>query len=213
MAARAAARRDPEPEPVSPRGKKRILCVGLVCLDIITVVPAYPAEDTDTRYRGGGRWDSPAGALPRAGPAPTACGLAGACRSGGSGVGTPPTPARCWHCWEPPAPSWARWPPGMLESKWGAGGWGGTRGHPCLDVPTGPYASLLLAASSQPSCGLASWTHAMRCHSHPPAAIVTAGASRGAYAVPHAHGCAEPLTLLSVPQVSLRQISSAGAWM
>ncbi|XP_049674368.1 ketohexokinase isoform X2 [Accipiter gentilis] len=49
MAARAAARRDPEPEPVSPRGKKRILCVGLVCLDIITVVPAYPAEDTDTR--------------------------------------------------------------------------------------------------------------------------------------------------------------------
>lgn len=49
MAARAAARRDPEPEPVSPGGKKRILCVGLVCLDIITVVPAYPAEDTDTR--------------------------------------------------------------------------------------------------------------------------------------------------------------------
>uniref|UniRef100_A0A663FAD1 Ketohexokinase n=2 Tax=Aquila chrysaetos chrysaetos TaxID=223781 RepID=A0A663FAD1_AQUCH len=55
MAAGAAARRDPEPEPepepepVPARGEKRILCVGLVCLDIITVVPAYPAEDTDTR--------------------------------------------------------------------------------------------------------------------------------------------------------------------
>ncbi|XP_067406613.1 ketohexokinase isoform X1 [Emydura macquarii macquarii] len=30
-------------------GDKRILCVGLVCLDIISVVDAYPAEDTDTR--------------------------------------------------------------------------------------------------------------------------------------------------------------------
>uniref|UniRef100_A0A8B9E9Z1 Ketohexokinase n=1 Tax=Anser cygnoides TaxID=8845 RepID=A0A8B9E9Z1_ANSCY len=30
-------------------GGKRILCVGLVCLDIISVVEAYPAEDTDTR--------------------------------------------------------------------------------------------------------------------------------------------------------------------
>lgn len=67
MAARAAARRDPEPEPVSPRGKKRILCVGLVCLDIITVVPAYPAEDTDTRYRGGGDGTAPPVLLP--GPA------------------------------------------------------------------------------------------------------------------------------------------------
>ncbi|XP_074847661.1 ketohexokinase isoform X2 [Carettochelys insculpta] len=28
---------------------KRILCVGLVCLDIISVVDAYPVEDTDTR--------------------------------------------------------------------------------------------------------------------------------------------------------------------
>lgn len=32
-------------------GEKRILCVGLVCLDVISVVDAYPAEDTDTRYR------------------------------------------------------------------------------------------------------------------------------------------------------------------
>ncbi|XP_054848079.1 ketohexokinase isoform X1 [Eublepharis macularius] len=30
-------------------GEKRILCVGLVCLDIISVVDRYPAEDTDTR--------------------------------------------------------------------------------------------------------------------------------------------------------------------
>nr|XP_048702091.1 ketohexokinase isoform X2 [Caretta caretta] len=30
-------------------GEKRILCVGLVCLDIISVVDVYPAEDTDTR--------------------------------------------------------------------------------------------------------------------------------------------------------------------
>ncbi|XP_052666212.1 ketohexokinase isoform X2 [Harpia harpyja] len=50
MAAGAAARRDPDPEPVPAAGEKRILCVGLVCLDIITVVPAYPAEDTDTSF-------------------------------------------------------------------------------------------------------------------------------------------------------------------
>ncbi|NXX76893.1 KHK Ketohexokinase, partial [Urocolius indicus] len=30
-------------------GQKRILCVGLVCLDVISVVEAYPAEDSDTR--------------------------------------------------------------------------------------------------------------------------------------------------------------------
>ncbi|XP_015140518.1 ketohexokinase [Gallus gallus] len=30
-------------------GEKRILCVGLVCLDVISVVDAYPAEDSDTR--------------------------------------------------------------------------------------------------------------------------------------------------------------------
>ncbi|XP_060107091.1 ketohexokinase isoform X4 [Heteronotia binoei] len=30
-------------------GEKRILCVGLVCLDIISVVDRYPEEDTDTR--------------------------------------------------------------------------------------------------------------------------------------------------------------------
>uniref|UniRef100_A0A8B9V8F1 Ketohexokinase n=1 Tax=Anas zonorhyncha TaxID=75864 RepID=A0A8B9V8F1_9AVES len=32
-----------------PAAEKRILCVGLVCLDIISVVETYPAEDTDTR--------------------------------------------------------------------------------------------------------------------------------------------------------------------
>ncbi|XP_065487937.1 ketohexokinase isoform X3 [Caloenas nicobarica] len=41
----AAARRDPGP----PGGEKRIMCVGLVCLDIISVVEAFPAEDSDTR--------------------------------------------------------------------------------------------------------------------------------------------------------------------
>lgn len=30
-------------------GEKRILCVGLVVLDIINVVDKYPEEDTDTR--------------------------------------------------------------------------------------------------------------------------------------------------------------------
>ncbi|NXV81890.1 KHK Ketohexokinase, partial [Atlantisia rogersi] len=29
--------------------EKRILCVGLVCLDVISVVEAYPREDSDTR--------------------------------------------------------------------------------------------------------------------------------------------------------------------
>ncbi|XP_064911460.1 ketohexokinase isoform X1 [Columba livia] len=41
----AAARRDPG----APGGEKRIMCVGLVCLDIISVVEAFPAEDSDTR--------------------------------------------------------------------------------------------------------------------------------------------------------------------
>nr|XP_033795554.1 ketohexokinase isoform X4 [Geotrypetes seraphini] len=30
-------------------GEKKILCIGLVCLDIISVVDKYPEEDTDTR--------------------------------------------------------------------------------------------------------------------------------------------------------------------
>uniref|UniRef100_A0A8C3KAC0 Ketohexokinase n=1 Tax=Calidris pygmaea TaxID=425635 RepID=A0A8C3KAC0_9CHAR len=30
-------------------GEKRILCVGLVCLDVISVVETFPAEDSDTR--------------------------------------------------------------------------------------------------------------------------------------------------------------------
>ncbi|XP_055666973.1 ketohexokinase isoform X1 [Falco peregrinus] len=46
MAAGAAARRESGP---GPGGEKRILCVGLVCLDIISVVEAYPAEDSDIR--------------------------------------------------------------------------------------------------------------------------------------------------------------------
>lgn len=29
--------------------QKKILCVGLVCLDIINVVDKYPEEDTDSR--------------------------------------------------------------------------------------------------------------------------------------------------------------------
>ncbi|KAM6280621.1 ketohexokinase isoform 2-T2 [Porphyrio hochstetteri] len=32
-----------------PGGERRILCVGLVCLDVISVVEAYPREDSDTR--------------------------------------------------------------------------------------------------------------------------------------------------------------------
>ncbi|XP_037248412.1 ketohexokinase isoform X3 [Falco biarmicus] len=47
MAAGAAARREPGP---GPGGEKRILCVGLVCLDIISVVEAYPAEDSDISF-------------------------------------------------------------------------------------------------------------------------------------------------------------------
>ncbi|XP_067150996.1 ketohexokinase isoform X1 [Apteryx mantelli] len=35
--------------PPPPAARQKILCVGLVCLDIISVVEAYPAEDTDTR--------------------------------------------------------------------------------------------------------------------------------------------------------------------
>ncbi|XP_071598468.1 ketohexokinase isoform X1 [Heliangelus exortis] len=42
--AAGAARRDP-----GSGGERRILCVGLVCLDIISVVEAYPPEDSDTR--------------------------------------------------------------------------------------------------------------------------------------------------------------------
>lgn len=100
-------------------GQRRIMCVGLVCLDIISVVEAFPAEDSDTRYR------QPGGLLrcppKRPGAHRNLCSPAGACHSGGSGAGTPPTPARCWHCWEPPAPSWARWPRALPLSKWGAG--------------------------------------------------------------------------------------------
>lgn len=29
---------------------KKILCIGLVCLDIINVVDKYPEEDTDSRF-------------------------------------------------------------------------------------------------------------------------------------------------------------------
>ncbi|XP_063278344.1 ketohexokinase isoform X1 [Prinia subflava] len=40
-------------------GKRRIMCVGLVCLDIISVVEAFPAEDSDTRYRRRGSSGAP----------------------------------------------------------------------------------------------------------------------------------------------------------
>ena len=30
--------------------EKKVLCVGLTCLDIVTDVAAYPIEDTDQRY-------------------------------------------------------------------------------------------------------------------------------------------------------------------
>ncbi|XP_071598471.1 ketohexokinase isoform X4 [Heliangelus exortis] len=43
--AAGAARRDP-----GSGGERRILCVGLVCLDIISVVEAYPPEDSDTSF-------------------------------------------------------------------------------------------------------------------------------------------------------------------
>lgn len=33
--------------------QKKILCVGLVCLDIINVVDKYPEEDTDSRLAQG----------------------------------------------------------------------------------------------------------------------------------------------------------------
>ncbi|XP_067150998.1 ketohexokinase isoform X3 [Apteryx mantelli] len=36
--------------PPPPAARQKILCVGLVCLDIISVVEAYPAEDTDTSF-------------------------------------------------------------------------------------------------------------------------------------------------------------------
>ncbi|KAM6324203.1 ketohexokinase [Aegotheles albertisi] len=42
--AAGAARGDP-----CGGGERRILCVGLVCLDVISVVRAYPPEDSDTR--------------------------------------------------------------------------------------------------------------------------------------------------------------------
>jgi len=32
--------------------EKRVLCVGLTCLDIVTEVDAYPKEDTDQRSKG-----------------------------------------------------------------------------------------------------------------------------------------------------------------
>uniref|UniRef100_A0A8U8AXQ0 Uncharacterized protein n=1 Tax=Geospiza parvula TaxID=87175 RepID=A0A8U8AXQ0_GEOPR len=49
-------------------GERRIMCVGLVCLDIISVVEAFPAEDSDTRYRQRGL------RCARTGPVPTPAG-------------------------------------------------------------------------------------------------------------------------------------------
>ena len=33
-------------------GNKRILCVGLICVDLVSVCETYPEEDTDQRYPG-----------------------------------------------------------------------------------------------------------------------------------------------------------------
>ena len=32
------------------QGNKRILCVGLICVDLVSVCETYPEEDTDQRY-------------------------------------------------------------------------------------------------------------------------------------------------------------------
>ncbi|NWV32919.1 KHK Ketohexokinase, partial [Grantiella picta] len=57
-------------------GQRRIMCVGLVCLDIISVVEAFPVEDSDTRYqqRGGAPPVPPKPALrPPQPPVPRRC--------------------------------------------------------------------------------------------------------------------------------------------
>ncbi|XP_039652785.1 ketohexokinase isoform X2 [Perca fluviatilis] len=86
--------------------EKKILCVGLVCLDIINVVDKYPEEDTDSRL---------AHRL-------VLTQTAGVCRSVGSEEETLPTPARCCRCSEPRAPSWAHclldlWPTSVVVSN------------------------------------------------------------------------------------------------
>nr|XP_036865367.1 ketohexokinase isoform X14 [Manis javanica] len=60
---------------------------------------------------------------------------AGACPRDGSVEATHPTPARFSLCSEPPAPSWAHWPRGLLPSEWqgrpahGSRGGGGAEGR------------------------------------------------------------------------------------
>lgn len=48
---------------------------------------------------------------------PSTC-FAGACPRDGSVEATHPTPALFYPCWEPPVPSWARWPRATLPSEW-----------------------------------------------------------------------------------------------
>ena len=35
---------------MAEQGNKRILCVGLICVDLVSVCETYPEEDTDQRY-------------------------------------------------------------------------------------------------------------------------------------------------------------------
>ncbi|CAH1253217.1 KHK [Branchiostoma lanceolatum] len=36
---------------LEPRGDKKVLCAGLICLDILSVMDHYPVEDTDNRIK------------------------------------------------------------------------------------------------------------------------------------------------------------------
>ncbi|XP_027134752.1 ketohexokinase isoform X3 [Larimichthys crocea] len=86
--------------------KKKILCVGLVCLDIINVVDKYPEEDTDSRLAHRLMLTQ----------------IAGVCPSAGSEEETLQTRARCCRCSVHRAPSWARclldlWPTSVVISN------------------------------------------------------------------------------------------------
>lgn len=179
MAAGAAARRDP-----AAAGEKRVLCVGLVCLDIISVVEAYPAEDSDTRYRvyspppspPDPRFPPPPAPGPSRHPRPAALQVRVAAMAAGweclqllHGAGAAGSPLRLHGLAGPRARrrvSVGREEGvGGAECRWGPGG--APPPHP--DTPAGPSASLPPAASSWPTCSATGWTCATRCGS-PPAA-------------------------------------------